>query len=217
MSADASPSKATKWHKHIAPSQNNNRAVFMFYSKSADKLPGRGVGESLNEESPILYEDLQNMTDWRRVLSNFWVEPFLYNGKQYSSAEHAFHAEKFYMVASLRRGEQQKAAKAYADQFSTEFSQLSDADIKKRGGKSGFAMTTQEVNRWAEISEERMTSVLEHKFTQCHIAKRVLLATGNSTLVHHMGRSGVRQWWHFLEVIRENLRLQEWAHIELDT
>ncbi|KAK3281159.1 hypothetical protein CYMTET_11034 [Cymbomonas tetramitiformis] len=123
------------------------------------------------------------MTDWRRVLSNFWVEPFLYNGKQYSSAEHAFHAEKFYMVASLRRGEQQKAAKAYADQFSTEFSQLSDADIKKRGGKSGFAMTTQEVNRWAEISEERMTSVLEHKFTQCHIAKRVLLATGNSTLV----------------------------------
>jgi hypothetical protein len=41
-----------------------------------------------------VYPELAQLKDWRKVLSNFHVDPFEYEGHTYRSIEHAFHAAK---------------------------------------------------------------------------------------------------------------------------
>ena len=60
---------------------------FAFYSKSADAAPGKGINESLKTGS--VYPGLAKIDNWRRVLSNFFLCQFKYDGKTFSSAEHA--------------------------------------------------------------------------------------------------------------------------------
>ncbi|KAK3245839.1 hypothetical protein CYMTET_41668 [Cymbomonas tetramitiformis] len=212
-----------KWYKGRAPPSDSGRDILMFYSKSADKPPGKGVGELLHDDHDTVYENLQNIRDWRKVLSNFWVhsEPLVHNEIAYKSAEHAYHAEKFLMVAKMRKGAQRDTALQYAAKFADRradinFSHISGSDVKRMGGKSKFPMEQAEIEQWEEISQEVLRRILEHKFSQCPLANRVLLATGGSILVHCMGRSGVRQHWHFLEDIRQTLRLQDWRFVEHD-
>ena len=63
-----------------------------FYSKSANKPAGKGANEYV--ENPEDYKALNGIKDWRKVLSNFYVAPFVMDGKTCNTAEHAFHAEK---------------------------------------------------------------------------------------------------------------------------
>ncbi|KAK3234616.1 hypothetical protein CYMTET_55166 [Cymbomonas tetramitiformis] len=205
--------KQIKWYKGKKPPGDNDRDVFMFLSGSADKPPGKGVGEVLHDGHNVMYKALHGMKNWRKVLSNFWVCPFEYDGKTYNSAEHAYHAEKFRMVAEMR---EEETASKYAEKFQVpdedlsasevNFSDLKGSDVKKKGGSRSFAMYPDEIELWGKISEFVLQSILEQKFSQCPLAKDVLLATGDSVLVHSMGRCGVRHHWDFLEDIRQKLR-----------
>ena len=49
-----------------------------FYSKSADKKPGKGANETVHDDSK--YEKLSQTKDWRKVLSNFHCSPFEFEG-----------------------------------------------------------------------------------------------------------------------------------------
>lgn len=46
----------------------------VFFSRSADKYPGKGAGECVSDCSQ--YEELAAISDWRKVLSNFHEAPF---------------------------------------------------------------------------------------------------------------------------------------------
>ena len=66
---------------------------FIFYNKSASKPPGKGTGEYASNFSK--YENLSKIKDWRKMLSNFYISPFILDGEEWNSVEHFFHAVKF--------------------------------------------------------------------------------------------------------------------------
>jgi predicted NAD-dependent protein-ADP-ribosyltransferase YbiA (DUF1768 family) len=41
-----------------------------------------------------MYEDLNKIKNWRKVLSNFHIYPFQYKGYTYNTIEHVFQAKK---------------------------------------------------------------------------------------------------------------------------
>jgi hypothetical protein len=46
---------------------------FVFYSRSADKRPGKGVNEVIDVNES--YEELALIPDWRKKLSNMYISP----------------------------------------------------------------------------------------------------------------------------------------------
>ena len=58
----------------------------LFYSKSADKATGKGSNEIVQDAS--LYTQLNDIKDWRKMLSNFHMCVFKYDGYTYNTIEH---------------------------------------------------------------------------------------------------------------------------------
>lgn len=56
--------------------------ILCFYSKSKDARPGKGAGETVAD--PSAYTALAAIKDWRKLLSNFHVAPFVYKGATYN-------------------------------------------------------------------------------------------------------------------------------------
>lgn len=66
--------------------------MFVFYSKSADKVPGRGSNEKVPDGD---FSELRKCVDWRKKLSNFWESEFDIDGVKWKSVEHYYQASKF--------------------------------------------------------------------------------------------------------------------------
>jgi ribA/ribD-fused uncharacterized protein len=162
----------------------NPQTVFLFYSKSSDKDPGKGAGEKINSEDVNRYVPLSKIKNWRKMLSNFWAEPFHLEGKQWQSVEHYYQASKF---------------KGHPD-FYNQFSLDSGSDISKdpnlaksAGGKTGKSKS---FTRPKEIkidedffpnrSKIEMYKAQHAKFTQNDDLMRMLKLTGDAKLVHHV-------------------------------
>ena len=74
----------------------NENIVFQFYSKSADKKPGKNKpSEKMEPGREKDFIELSEIKDWRKVLSNFYVGKFELDGYEWSSVEHYYHANKF--------------------------------------------------------------------------------------------------------------------------
>ena len=63
-----------------------------YFARSADKLPGQGPNEFVS--NPNKYAQLARVSNWRHILSNFWVAPFEVNGYRWNSVEHMFQGYK---------------------------------------------------------------------------------------------------------------------------
>ena len=50
---------------------HNSTDMFLFYSKSKDAIPGYGKNETVSD--PTEYTDLSKMKNWRRTLSNMYI------------------------------------------------------------------------------------------------------------------------------------------------
>ena len=167
----------------------DNTTVFQFYSKSSDKpLPGRGSGEKINPKNYRNYADLASILGWRKVLSNFYMTPFKADGRSWNSVEHYYHANKF-----------KKSHPEFYEKFTIE----SNSDISKdpafakaAGGKSGKYKPKQwQRPKDISIDDDFFTSgrnqkVMEDgqfaKYSQNELAKKVLLATKDAQLQHHV-------------------------------
>lgn len=97
--------------------------------------------------------------EYHRPLSNFHLEPFVWQGVTWPSSENAYQAAKggpeYYQV----------------------FSKYSPNDSKKQGRMIPL------IDNWNENRIVFMRDILIQKFHQCPIARNVLISTGNALLV----------------------------------
>lgn len=167
---------------------------FVFYSGSADKKPGKGVNE-IGDSSK--YVELSNINDWRKVLSNFHVYPFKYDGYTWNSIEHVFQSKKIELVDPKR---------------AFEFTIESGSDIGLGDGKMAqknrklVVLSGSHLRAWDEMKDRIMKEAAIEKYKACEYASHILSLTKGAELYHlERSRGKPSKLVHFkhLEEIRE--------------
>lgn len=186
----------------------DENTTFQFYSKSSSKpLPGKGAGEKIQTQDIPLYQELQSISDWRKVLSNFWIGSFDLDGHKWSSVEHFYHASKFkknnpefYLTFTLDAGGGELSKNT--------------AMAKGAGGKTGKfkgekirpkTITMDPDFFTSKKNELEMERGQQAKYEQNPLAKRVLLATGTAKLQHFVRASDPIIFYDTMR-IREKIR-----------
>jgi predicted NAD-dependent protein-ADP-ribosyltransferase YbiA (DUF1768 family) len=191
---------------------------FQFWSKSSDKEPGKGTGEYIHSIKE--YRDLRKIKDWRKMLSNFYVSPFVLDGKTWSSVEHFYHASKF-------RDSSNKDNFNYYETFSLESNSPWSKDPQKawmagQAGKpnSNGIIPTKKIDNVVlpknvkilknfnsdKIGKKAMTIAFLAKFTQNEMLKNALLYTNNAELWHFRTKGRDLEYWDHLMRVRNCIR-----------
>ena len=184
---------------------HDNNTVFQFYSKSANQEPGKGSGEKIKPEEISKYSELAAIPDWRKRLSNFWVESFKLDGHTWSSVEHYYQASKFkennpdfYLSFSLDMNPEGELA-------------VDPVRAKSAGGKSGKykgkrirpAEVKIDPNFFAGRHKEEMKRAQHAKFTQNEDLTVLLLATHDAKLQHFSRGSPPIVFTELMEIRRD--------------
>lgn len=193
----------------------NNNIVFQFYSKSVDAKPGFGAGEKIDPKSVKEFQKLSTIKDWRKKLSNFWVQPFELDGYQWASVEHYYQGSKF-----------KKDNPKFYYQFSLDSeSEISEDPViaKGAGGKTGKSKGKQirptkiQVDRdfFSGRQSKEMYAAQYAKFSQNKDLKELLLATNDAKLTHFVRGSDPIVFTELME-IRQQLNTNTNTISEVD-
>ena len=166
---------------------------FCFYSKSRDVKPGKGANEIVNDASQ--YEELGQIKDWRKVLSNFHVSQFVYNGLTYNTIEHVFQAKKIELV-------DKEKALWFTVESNHEIGQ-GDGEMARKNRKL-VKLDKEHLTAWSKIRDQIMKDAAIAKYATSEEARNVLMATKEAELWHIMPRAAPVRFTH-LEEIRHHL------------
>jgi predicted NAD-dependent protein-ADP-ribosyltransferase YbiA (DUF1768 family) len=166
--------------------------TLFFFSKSADKPVGKGTNEHVS--NPQDYMQLGQITHWRKILSNFYVAPFVWRDRTWNSVEHAFQASKIALVDSVK-----------SEWFTMESGhELGQGDgCAARKCRKLVLLNSEKLQEWNRMKSGLMEDILYAKFSQIDLPRKVLLATGNAVLLH--GARGPVERQIELEKVRERL------------
>jgi predicted NAD-dependent protein-ADP-ribosyltransferase YbiA (DUF1768 family) len=151
-----------------------------YYSKSADAKVGKGKNEFVSDFA--MYDELGKIPIWRRILSNFYVEPFVFEGKTYNSVEHAFQGYKIALVDKVK-----------GDYFTLESNHpigKGDGSVAQKNRKLVIFNSAQ-LAYWSTIKHEIMIEITRQRIAQSITYRNVLLLTNNAELWHVMPRKGI--------------------------
>lgn len=160
-----------------------------FHSKSKNIYAGQGVNEYVSDYK--IYEELNNIKDWRKILSNLYNHEFIYEDKIYNSVEHAFQSKKIEIV------DKEKAY--WFSKNSGNIIGISDGLIARKNRKL-VILKSDDLIKWNEIKYKILYEILLAKFTQIPIAKQVLLLTHNAILLHGTRGIPISQQFQLEEV-----------------
>lgn len=169
-------------------------SILVFYSGSSDKKAGKGIGELLIDGDD--FSELENIKNWRRVLSNFHYEPFIWENKEWSCIEEAFQAAKFgsenydtFQIAVRNKSKNLKEDAGKVSQSLRKWKKLTDDQLKE----------------WDDKKYKIMKDISIAKYNQSEIGRKVLKFTKNATLMHSLVRKSNKLHFKHLEEIRSTL------------
>jgi predicted NAD-dependent protein-ADP-ribosyltransferase YbiA (DUF1768 family) len=166
-----------------------------FHSGSADRAPGVGRHESVVD--PSAYAALAQIPNWRKMLSNFWVADFVYEGLTYRTVEHCFQAAK---IAIANPG----LARDFALESQSSLSQGDGLAARKQ--RKLVLLAPQQLALWDRCKHVVMQSAMRAKFTQNPALMAVLQTTRDAQLWHGTGRGSRPQRIYDLEAVRSEAR-----------
>lgn len=157
-----------------------NDDVFVFYPKSSNKfLPGFGNGEKI--KMTHTYDDLANIENWRKKLSNYWEAEFKLDGLRWLTVEHYYQASKFknnrafYLQFSLNSGSELSKDPTMAH---------SAGSISGRVNNKKFRNPDIKIDDdFVERGEKELFRAQYCKFKQNKDLRNILLKTGNAKLM----------------------------------
>ena len=168
-----------------------------FFSLSADKPAGEGSRELVRDAT--VYESLNGIHNWRRVLSNFHpvsTEPIPWRDLTFRSVEHAYQ----YTKVALAKPEQ---AKLFSIESGSCLSKTDGPEIKKAGRL--WKLSREQICHWDWNSLRVMTRLVEAKAKVCPLFRQTLLATRSAQLWHLRPRQAPQRW-PWMEQIRTQLQ-----------
>ena len=163
-----------------------------YYSKSKNVNAGRGANEFVND--PAIYSELNKIDNWRKKLSNFYTEPFIYEGKRYNSVEHAFQSYKIALVS-----------KEKAEYFTLDSNHpigQGDGSVAQKNRKL-VVLDNEQLKTWDGIKHDLMKNISLQRILQSDIYKNILLMTGKAELWHVVVRKGIVRN-KYLEELRDS-------------
>jgi len=198
----------------------DDSTVFQFYSRSNGKAkPGQGAGEKINPERMKEFTNLAQIPDWRKRLSNFWMQQFKLDGKMWGSVEHYYQGSKFkkhnpdfYAMFSLDSGSELSRDPTMAKGAGGKTGKSRGKQIRKAGvviDKDFFVTNRHEVE---------MKDAMRAKFNQNDNLKQLLMYTKDAKLVHYVRGAPPVVFKNLMEVRkrifkdnlkRENLQLNK--------
>lgn len=165
--------------------------ILQFYAFSADKNAGSGVGDVVKDIS--IYEELNKITNWRRMFSSKWSgNPFKYENLTYYTFDHAYQAQKYKINGY------DEAAYLFSIESKSELCKANRIGRPK-------VLSKVEIEKWENEKRQIKDKIYRAKFTHTTWPGRVLMLTRNAILINDGPRIKRRECTRLMEVRKELL------------